>query len=40
MSSETSSNFGRHGWSMILYSAVLYFLWAGFTTDGFSFRKL
>jgi len=30
----TNSKFGKWGWSMIIYTAVLYYVWAGIGTDG------
>ena len=30
----TNSNFGKWGWSMILYSMLLYYFWAGLAVDG------
>ncbi len=30
----TDNRFGRWGWSMIVYTFILYFFWAGLTTDG------
>ena len=30
----TKSNFGKWGWSMIVYSGLLYYFAAGMTTDG------
>ncbi len=32
--SMTNSNFGRWGWSMIIFSFLCYFFWAGLGTDG------
>ncbi len=30
----TNSNFGKWGWSMILYTALLYYFWSGIGSDG------
>lgn len=30
----TNSKFGKWGWSMIIYTALLYYVWAGIGTDG------
>ena len=30
----TNSNFGKWGWSMIIYSVLLYYFWAGLAVDG------
>lgn len=30
----TNSKFGKWGWSMIIYTALLYYIWAGIGTDG------
>lgn len=30
----TNSKFGKWGWSMIIYTALLYYVWAGISTDG------
>ena len=34
MKNNTKSNFGKWGWSMIIYSGLLYYFAAGMTTDG------
>ena len=30
----TNSRFGKWGWSMILYTALLYYFWSGIGSDG------
>jgi len=30
----TNSNFGKWGWSMIIYTALLYYFWSGIGSDG------
>ena len=30
----TNSNFGKRGWSMIIYSFLMYYFWAGLAVDG------
>ncbi|MCL1895639.1 MAG: MFS transporter [Clostridiales bacterium] len=30
----TNSNFGKWGWSMVVYSFIMYYFWAGLTADG------
>ena len=30
----TNNRFGKWGWSMIIYTMLLYYFWAGLTTDG------
>ena len=30
----TNSRFGKYGWSMIIYTMLLYYFWAGLCVDG------